>query len=252
MRLQGVGGRKSVDDDAVYLAHDWYRDLSDQQLAAYVRYLFIYFREGTIDWDSSAHADRRPHWDGGTDKFGTKHKSVWSKIVAAIRSHNAIPGVWVAAHFSSALHAVRVATGKNIINGKPEILGSDISPRVYREYIENFDAQLQQQYASAEASISTRYTITDAFNLPEDDHVLLVLGDTSHVNAPPFLRHAFADELNCQRAVNKFVWPAAIDYETKQPLYDKFIEGNSQFDWFVSSNLKKFVANIRKHWRRYA
>lgn len=252
MRLQGVGGRKIVDDESVYLAPDWYRDLSGEQLAAYVRYLFIYFREGTIDWDSPAHAHRRPNWDGGTDKFGTKHKSVWGKIVGAIKANDAIPGVWVAAHFSSALHAVRIATGKNIINGKPEILNSDISPRVYREYIENFQEQLQQQYDSAEASISTRYTITEAFNLPEDDHVLLVLGDTSHVNAPPFLRHAFADELNCQRAINKFVWQAAIDYETKQPLYDKFIESNPHFDWFVSPNLKKFVAQIRKHWRQYA
>lgn len=252
MRLQGVGGRKNVNDDAIYLAPDWHRDLTEEQLAAYVRYLFIYFREGTIDWDAKAHSDPRPNWDGGRDSFGTKHKSVWRKIVSAIRANDAVPGLWVAAHFSSALHAVRVATGKNIINGKPEILSSDISSRVYREYIENFDEQLQQQYDSAEASISTRYTITEAFNLPEDDHVLIVLSDTSHVNAPPFLRHAFADELNCQRVVNKFIWQAAIEYDTKQPLYDKFIENNSHFDWFVSSNLKKFVVRIRRHWRRYA
>jgi hypothetical protein len=112
--------------------------------------------------------------------------------------------------------------------------------------------QLKAQYASAEASVSTRYTITDAFNLPEDDHVLLVLCDTSHVNAPPFLRYAFADELNCQRAIKKFIWPAAIEYEIHQTLYDKFIESNPTFDWFVSPNLKKFVAQIRTHWRRYA
>lgn len=252
MRLQGVGGRKSADGDAAYLTADWYRHLSDEQLAAYVRYLFIYFREGTIDWDSKAHTDRRPNWDGGVDRYGTKHKSVWRKIVNAIQANDAVPGLWVAAHFSAALHAVRVATGKNVINGKPEILYSDISPLVYRSYKENFDAQLQQQYASAETSISTRYTITEAFSLPEDDHVLVVLSDTSHVNAPPFLRYAFADELKCQRAANKFIWQAALDYETKQPLYDKFIADNPHFDWFVSANLKKFVAYIRKHWRRYA
>lgn len=248
MRLQGVGGQKTDDT----LDPEWYRQLNDEQLAAYIRYLFIYHCEGTIDWDSPAHSIRRPYWDGGKDAHGTKFKSVWTKIIPVVKAHNANPGTWVAAHFSAALHSVRIATGKNVINGKPEILASSISPEVYAEYIRTFDTQLQHQYASAEASISTRYTITEAFNLPEDDQVLLVLCDKSHVNAPPFLRHAFADELKCARAINKFIWPAAVEYETKQALYDKFIESHPDLDWFVSPNLKKFVADIRKHWRRYA
>jgi len=250
MMPQGVGEQKT--DNGPPLDPEWYRQLSDKQLAAYVRYLFIYFCEGTIDWDADAHTIDRPHWDGGRDRYGTNHKSVWSKIVPLIKRHDASPGIWVAAHFSPSLHAARIAAGKNVINNKPEILSSPISFDVYNDYLRTFDTQVQQQYASAEASISTRYAITEAFNLPEDDQVLLVLCDKSHVNAPPFLRHAFAAELQCQRAVNKFIWPAAIEYETKQALYDKFIEANPELDWFVPPSLKKFVAGIRKHWRRYA
>lgn len=249
MKLQGVGGIKT--DDTYALNPDWHRSLTDKQLAAYIRYLFIYHCEGTIDWDAPAHAHTRPYWDGGVDAYNTKFKSVWGKIVAAIKAHDANPGIWVAAHFSSAVHAVRIAAGKNLILNKPETLNSVISEKIYHEYIQNFDTQLLQQYDSAEVSISTRYTITAAFNLPEDDQVLLVLCDKSHVNAPPFLRHAFADELKCARAVNKFIWPAAIEYDTKQALYDKFIETHPEFEWFVSPNLKKFVAGIRRHWRQY-
>lgn len=250
MTLQGVGEPKS--NEQIYLDHDWYRELTDEQLMAYIRYLFIYFREGAIDWDAPAHTVRRPHWDGGKDVYGSKYKSIWRKTVELIRAADAIPGVWVASHFSDAVYAVRAASGKTLVQGKPELMCSPVSLNVYQEFMANFDAHASLQYTLAEASISTRYTITEAFDLPEDDHVLLVLCDTSHVNATPFFRHAFAAELDCQRAVKKFIWPAAIEYETRQPLYDKFIEANSDFDWFVSDNLKKFVADIRKHWRRYA
>lgn len=250
MRPQGVGAQKR--DDASYLAHDWYTRLSDKQLAAYIRYLFIYFREGAGDWDSPAHTRTRPHWDGGKDNFGTKYKAIWEKIAKLIKANRAIPGVWVAAHFSDSFSAVRSEQGKNLTANQPALLCSPVSLEVYRTYLENFDEQARRQYTLAEASVATRYAITEAFKLPEDDHVLLVLCDTSHVNATPFFRHAFATYLNCPRAIGKFIWPAAVEYETRQYLYDGFIERNPDLDWLASPELKKEVVEIRKHWSAYA
>jgi hypothetical protein len=251
MRLQGVGARRKA-DDIDYLDPEWYRSLNDVQLAAYIRYLFIYHREGAIDWDSSVHQKPRPHVDGGRDQYGNKRTALWPKVISAIKRRDAVPGIWVAAHFSGALHSARVSSGKNVIGSKPEVLASDISERVYDDYIGYFPSLINQQRKSAEVSITTRYTITSSLDLPEDDHVLLVLCDKSHVNATPFLRYAFAASLDCQRAANKFIWPAAIEYETKQALYDKYIEDNPECDWFVSPALKKFVVDVRKHWSRYA
>lgn len=251
MRLQGVGARKTV-DDTDYLDPEWYRSLNDVQLAAYIRYLFIYHREGTIDWDSPVHQKPRPHVDGGVDQYGSKRTALWPSVIRKIKHRDAVPGTWVSAHFSGALHSARISSGKNVIGSKPEVLASSISETVYDDYVNYFPSLINQQRKSAEASITTRYTITLPLDLPEDDHVLLVLCDKSHVNATPFLRHAFAANLNCQRVVNKFIWPAAIEYETKQALYDAYIADNPEYDWFVSPALKQFVVDVRKHWSRYA
>jgi len=250
MKPQGVGAKKR--SDASYLAHDWYKSLSDKQLAAYIRYLFIYFREGAGDWDSEAHTERRPHWDGGKDRFGTNYKSIWEKIAKLIKASDANPGLWVAAHFSDAFYSVRQSESKSLTANQPALLCSSMSLAVYKEYERTFDEQTNRQYTLAEASVATRYTITEAFNLPEDDHVLLVLCDTSHVNATPFFRHAFATYLDCPRAIKKFLWPAAVEYETRQALYDAFIEKNQTLDWIASPELKKEIVEIRKHWSRYA
>lgn len=251
MRLQGVGEQKTA-DASDHLDPEWHRELNAAQLAAYIRYLFIYHREGTIDWDSPVHQTPRPHIDGGKDKYGTKRQALWPTVVRFIARRSASPGTWVSAHFSGALHSARISTGKNVIGSKPEVLASTISDTVYDDYVGYFSSLIAHQRKVAEVSITTRYTITLSLDLPEDDHVLLVLCDKSHVNATPFFRHAFAANLNCQRAVNRFIWPAAIEYETKQALYDAYIAANPECGWFVSPALKQLVVDIRKHWRQYA
>ena len=249
MRLQEVGGAKN--DDLVYLRHDWYRHLTDAQLAAYVRYLFIYHKEGVADWENPAHTKRRPLWDGGTDRFGVKHKSVWGKIVKLLRATKAYPGLWVAAHFSPAVFAVRTAQGKGVIENRPELLSSATSPEIYQNTHNDFEEMFLDRFEAAEISITTRFKITEAFELPPDDHFLLTICDTSHVNATPFLRHAFSNGMHCQRGMRKYIWPAALEYESRQPLYDKLIQEKPEFEWLITADQRELVTSIRKHWSTY-
>jgi hypothetical protein len=250
MRLQEVGGLAEVND--VTLDPEWFQNLTAKQLAAYVRYLFIYLQEGVADWNSSAHSEPRPHWDGGKTTDGVKHKSIWDKVIRGIRQIGAHPGLWVSAHFSSSVYAVRIAQGKGVIEGRPELLCSSISPDVYENYLAHFDDTFAQRFAAAQASITTRFNITKAIGLPPDDHFFVVICDKTHVNASPFLRHGFAAESNCQRAVNRYLPFAALEYEIKQPLYDRFIAANPEYGWLVPPHLKQAVKELRQHWRRYA
>jgi hypothetical protein len=249
MKLQGVGGRRSAAE--TLLSHDWFQQLEPPQLEAYIRYLFIYFREGVKDWDSPAHSRPRPHWDGGKDTKGVRHKNIWKLIAASIDKCGANPSIWVAAHFSPSCGAVRIAQGKSLIATRPELLNSNFSLEIYDEHIRNFDDSFLQRFHSAEASLDTRFKILKSVSLSPDDRALLTLCDKTHVNATPFLRHAFSSQMCCRRAVKRFAVQAALDYEIEQPLYDEFIASHEEFDWLLTDELKNVVIWFRQHWRNY-
>lgn len=249
MKLQEVGGRKQ--DGTELLSHDWFNRLTLPQLEAYIRYLFIFMREGVKDWDTPAHMKRRVHWDGGKDDKGCKHKCIWNLIARRIRSHNANPGMWVAAHFSPSVAAVRLAQGKGLITSRPELLNGTHSYEIYDDYIRHFDELFVDRFASAEASIDTRFKILESLNIERDDRFLLTICDTSHVNATPFLRHAFSAAMDCRRGVFKYAVLAAIDYEMQQPMYDGFIADHDEFNWLLTDNIRKVVVWLRQHWRTY-
>ena len=213
--------------------------------------LFRSMREGVKDWDTLPHSKSRPHWDGGKDIKGVRHKCIWTLIASHIKSAGANPGVWVAAHFSPALTAVRLAKGKGLIATRPELLNSNFSGDVYSEHVSNFDDSFLRRFVSAESSLDTRFKILQAVSLPEDDRALLTLCDKTHVNASPFLRHAFASAMGCRRAVKKFAVQAAIDYEMEQPLYDDFITSHEEYEWLLTDELKKVVIWFRQHWSNY-
>lgn len=249
MKLQGVGGRKR--DEAALSSPEWFQDLTQSQLEAYIRYLFIYMREGVADWDTPAHADHRPHWDGGKDTKGCRHKSVWNLIANRVKANSANPGMWVAAHFSPAITAVRLAQGKGLIATRPELLNNNHSVEIYDDYVRNFDESFLQRFSSAETSLDTRFRILEPLQLPADDRFLLAVCDKTHVNAPPFLRHAFSAAMDCRRAVRKFAIAAAIDYEMQQPMYDQFIASHDEYEWLLTDELKKVMVWLRRHWSAY-
>lgn len=249
MRLQEVGGRKQ--EEAGLLNHEWFQSLTPAQLEAYIRYLFIYMRDGVADWDTPTHSKPRVHWDGGRDDKGCKHKSVWNLIARQIQRNTAVPGMWVAAHFSPSVTAVRLAQGKGLIANRPEILNSNNSAEIYHDYVTNFDEQFTQKFLSAEASIDTRFKILQNLQLPHDDRFLLAICDKSHINASPFLRYAFSSGMDCRRAARKFAVHAAIDYEMQQPMYDKFIADHEEYNWLITDELKRIVVWLRQHWSAY-
>lgn len=249
MKLQEVGEQRQ--DETGMLSHDWFLRLNAEQIEAYIRYLFIYMREGVADWDTPAHARKRPHWDGGKDSKGCKHKSVWNLIAKKIKENAANPGMWVAAHFSPSVTAVRLSKGLGLISNRPEILNSTSSVEIYDDYVRNFDELFMDRFESAAASIDTRFKILEPLPLSRDDRMLSTICDTSHVNATPFLRHAFSAEMGCRRGARKFAVAAALDYEMQQPMYDNFIDNNDGYEWLRTDDIKKVVVWLREHWSTY-
>jgi len=92
-----------------------------------------------------------------------------------------------------------------------------------------------------------------AFGFSKDDQNLYVLCDESYVSASPFFRHAFAALGNCDRAVERYLWFAAIEYEAQQRAYDCAIDRvkDQNYDWWITDTLRAAVREIRQHWRNY-
>lgn len=231
------------------LAGDWYKRLTPAQLAAYVRFQFIYLNERAADWDSSAHARRRPAWDGGKDSYGVKHSSVWAKAIRAIVAANAHPGIWVYAHFRTAQRPLDVHT--RVPEARPAMLYSASSSDIYENYRNTAVATIQKQYELAAETLKMRFASTAAYGLSKEDQTLYVLGDESYVTATPFFRHAFAALAHCDRAIERYLWFAALEYDALQPLYDRAMLKDSELAWWTANDLPAAVCAIRQHWSTY-
>lgn len=249
MKPQGVGVIESPIDEK-YLAYDWYTSLTATQLEAYVRYLFIALRENAYDVDAPAQTKYRLNWDGGENNYGHKHKRIWSKIVSEIRKYKAVPGAWVAAHFSPSFHAVRIAESKGYVDNRPELLCSPLSPDVYRKHLSTFDQITIERCVAAEVSVATEMSLLESVIKDRDDLILYVVADKTNVNATPFFRHAFAAYYDCVRGVERYIAQAAVEYDMNQQLYDDLAAKQGD-DWWISPALKKVVADNRMYWSKY-
>jgi len=248
MRPQGVGAAEK--HDAQYLQYDWHRQLTPKQLKAYIRYLFIALKENAYDPDTEPH---RKHLkaDGGKDSFGTKSKDIWTEIARQIRGADAVPGTWVAAHFSPAFHAVRIAENKGFVGERPELLcANSLSIDIYNQHCDRFKDITIERCAAAEISVATQLKMLESVIKDPDDLILYVVADKTNVNATPFFRHAFAAFANCQRAVKKYIVQAAVEYDMNQEMYDDLADHHDN-TWWLSDELKEVVVRNRKQWSRY-
>jgi hypothetical protein len=246
MRLHAVGDN-ATSVDPIYGTPDWHLRLSPQQLAAYVRYLFIALKENAYDVDSPAHNRKRFKWDGGTDAYGVKHKRVWNRIASAIRHADAVPGTWVAAHFAPTFYSVRAASNKSSVDNRPELLCSDVSIDAYQKYLEVFAFLTNERCAAAEISVGSQLRMLQDVIKNQDDRVFYIVADKTNVNATPFFRHAFSALLECPRGVARYLAPAALEYDMNQQLYDAMTAKPDNV-WWVSEELKHTVAHNRRHW----
>jgi hypothetical protein len=249
MRLQEAG---AIPQNSLrYLDHDWHKQLTSRQLEAYIRYVFIALKTHSYDLDATEHRTKKLKWDGGVDFHGNNYKRVWNKIVDKIRRYeNALPGIWVAAHFSPTFHAVRVAENKGFIDNRPELLVSELSYDIYCKYVDTFSTLATQRCLAAELSVATQLKMLENVIADPDDRIFYIVADKTNVNATPFFRHAFAAMSGCSRGVEKYQIPAAIEYDVNQSLYDALIT-QPENDWWVSDSLKTVVAQHRKYWSEY-
>lgn len=244
MTLKEAGAAAQETTD---LAPDWHLKLEDHQLAAYLRYQFVRHYENEWDWDAPVHNRRRTTWDGGQDSYGVKRTAVWPRIARMVRECRADPGLWVTAHFSGVQYAKQVAQTCTVPDMRPNLLCSAQSPGTYSEYCLELPNILKHAFNVAGATIANRIRGTQSLQMSPDDQVYYVLCDEGYVSASPFFRCAFAEQLNSPRAVERYLWRAALDYEAQQRIYNISVE-----PWCITDALRAATQEIRKHWRAFA
>ena len=250
MRLKEVGDNKASDTHAHLLNPDWHKRLTEDQLAAYVRYQFINVSENAVHWDSAAHARRRPHWDGGTDLYGVRRSNIWAQIAREIRKHGAEPGMWVHAQFSPAAELKLTPVTLSLPEIKPTHLQSKQAPQIYTRYRADLPAMLEHKFDLAGQTMHMRFKTTASLNLSKEDQTLYVLCDETYVTASPFFRHAFAADAGCQETVEHYLFAAAVDYEVHQCVYNSLIAQTGE-QWWLTETLKTLVVDIRQHWEGF-
>ncbi|NDD52379.1 hypothetical protein EBZ39_00615 [bacterium] len=250
MTHNAVGGAAI---DHPLLNYDWHRNLQPAQLAAYIRYQYIWQKDNAVDWDSPAHTRRRPNWDGGKDLYGVKHTSTWGEIVKRVSDHVADPGMWVHAHFSTAANMRLQLNPANasLPEIRPSMLHSKMSAQIYDKYLSFMPEVIWSQYEIAGNTIESRFRTSASIGLTPDEQQLYVLCDESYVTATPFFRHAFAAAGGCVDAVEQYLWVAALDYEVHQRVYDSVVANNQKESWWVTDDLRAAVVQIRQHWENY-
>ena len=60
-----------------------------------------------------------------------------------------------------------------------------------------------------------------------------------------------AARINCDKAVERYLWVAALDYEAQQRLYDAVIDKKPEYGWWTDNEIKPAVIAIRQHWKEY-
>ena len=228
------------------LSQDWYKELSPPQLLGYIRHAYIWRSTGTTNLSSPEQAKKNVRWDGGEDSFGCKFTPVWPRILKMITSYDAEPGIWVAAHFSP-LATVISGDGNGSFEMReisPTHLCSKTSVKLYHDYCNFLPKAIADNCDTAMRSVVLRIKSLSRLPLTRSAQYECAVCDESHVTAAPFFRHAIALQAEAHDAANKYLWPAAFEYEAQQRLY-----GNVP-PWCHTKELLNAVLTIRTHWRR--
>ena len=242
-----VGGTTNNAADPI-LSPDWYKQLklTSEQLIAYIRHSYIWRHTGNTALDSAAQTKKLVRCDGGVDSFGCRFTAVWPRILKSVIAAEADPGVWVAAHFSpvAVKKYIRGLESFEVRDLSPTQLCGKLSPQIYIEYREYLPQALKLAYETAGRTINLRLKSLAKLSLSKEEQYACVVGDEGYVTATPFFRHGFATLFKSHEAAERYLWPAAFEYEANQRLYAHVA------DWCVTDNLKQAVTEIRTHWRR--
>jgi hypothetical protein len=228
------------------LAEDWYKYLDPPQLMAYIRHAYIWRNTGSTSLSSPEQNKKSVRWDGGEDSFGCKFTPVWPRILKMIGSYDANPGIWVAAHFSPIAHTIRGDSSGSfeLREMSPTNLCGKNAGDLYKYYCSFFPKALQDCYETAGRSVGLRLKSLAQLHLSRQAQYSCALCDENSVTSPAFFRHAFAVQAGAEDAAERYLWPAAFDYEAQQPLYSGLPE------WCITPQLLNAVETIRTHWRR--
>jgi hypothetical protein len=246
MTLSVAGG--THDSTNALLSPDWYKELTQKQLAAYIRHAYIWRQYGPTTLEGSEQFKKVTRWDGGTDAYGCNFTPVWPRIVKLITSLGADPGVWVAAHFSTVAQKKQTSTNASfeIRDVSPAQLCGKNSQSIYEDYCAITPQIIQQEYETAGRSINLRLKSLSRIGLSKADQYTCVICDDGYVTASPFFRHGFASLFKADEAAQRYLSQAALEYEAQQRLYSAVPA------WCITEQLLELVTTIRSHWRRAA
>ncbi len=153
--------------------------------------------------------------------------------------------MWVYAHFSFAATQELGNQKLALADVRPSGLYASSSAAIYRTFAAAAPEILQDDGRIARVTIDRRFVGVRPYKLSVADQNLYVYCDEGLVTATPFFRHIFAAEVGCEKAAARYLWRAALHYDTLQPAYDKAI---AQESWKLSDELLNAVVDIRKKW----
>jgi hypothetical protein len=199
-------------------------------LAKFVRTLYIAtYREYTGKKQYGASA--MPRWDGGEDKWGTRHKSTWRKIAEIIVRTSADPFLFIRAPF--------LATPNN--PPRPNFLHGERAVAIYRNACENNQERLNDQVMAELTSLRTQARILQLCGgLDEKRSLWNAISDRSLVSASDFVRYCVAVDCQFDAAVARLHESALLDYVFQQPDYD------AVFSSFIPESLRREALELRR------
>jgi hypothetical protein len=156
---------------------------------------------------------RMPRWDGGPDRRGRIHRSVWEEIARSCLEHGLDPRALVEAHFDA----------RFIPDGlpKPGDLAGGPALRRYREYVDECEnpirVELKCGINHVENSIYERQRTTGEGPLRA---AFMVLGGSDHDHFP-LLCYCLGLDLHLVAVVEKYHVQALRQYVERRYAYDR-------------------------------
>jgi hypothetical protein len=157
-----------------------------------------------------------PHWDGGMDALGTRHKPIWPKLVSFFAEHKIDPIPYIETAFA-------LRRGKT--PPAPNTLTNAATLSQYLHIAKDAFGQLQAQWQRHVESILNEVHVLTRFYVNEtpDRIHTTALCDTHRVEASPLVRYCMALERNLPLVVARFQTAAATQYLCNRTQYDRLL-----------------------------
>ena len=150
-----------------------------------------------------------PRWDGGTDKFGTRHKPIWPKIAKVLLQEAADPWMYMQAQFA--------AIGREI---RPNFLYGKAALRNWEQFKAGTAERVEQQLHNDREAVEAHLLPYTQHGMAFPRALALALGNTTTNSASRLYRYCLAVRNDLPAVAAFFYESALLQYLYQQEPYD--------------------------------